>query len=241
MKIIALFLALCSTVGIGQRIFRVRALKLLSPTFQPLALGMCDNVTSKELFAVRMFRPVKIFPSHTFRIGSIDDSDKGQLAERTNGVRLQESRHGFKSASARARRQGPASTNDSRGKRQKQRKDPGESYVTNGLIAHVRFQWPNGRFTSNVRVDSSVAFTCVGPTPYSTDNAAGPLFNLPDPPKPTRIEPVICLPGTDIGIEIENRATLSQGTFSAMIEFRGRLRRFLRTAKGDMLRAGREL
>jgi hypothetical protein len=105
--------------------------------------------------------------------------------------------------------------------------------MTNGLIAHVRFQWPNGRFTSNVRVDSSVAFTCVGPTPYSTDNAAGPLYNLPDPPKPIRIEPVICLPGTDIGIEIENRASLNQGTFAAIIEFRGRLRRFLRTAKGD--------
>lgn len=99
-----------------------------------------------------------------------------------------------------------------------------------GLIAHVRFQWPNGRYTSNIRVDSSVAFTCVGPTPYSQDNAAGPLYNLPDPPKPTRIEPVICLPGTDIGIEVENQAALNQGTFAVMIEFRGRLRRFLKTS-----------
>lgn len=102
-----------------------------------------------------------------------------------------------------------------------------------GSIAHVRFQWPNGRYTSNVRVDSTVAFSCTNPTPYSTDNAAGPIFQMTDPVVPLRFEPVLCLPGTDIGIELENRAALNQATFIAMIEFRGRLRRFLRTAKGD--------
>jgi hypothetical protein len=102
-----------------------------------------------------------------------------------------------------------------------------------GLVANCRFQWPNGRYTSNIRVDATVAYSCTGPTPYSTDNAAGPLFNLPDPAKPIRIEPVICLPGTEISIEIESPLGLSQGTFSVMIEFRGRLRRFLRGSKGD--------
>lgn len=46
--------------------------------------------------------------------------------------------------------------------------------------------------------------------------------------KPVRIEPVVCLPGSDIGIEMENPAGLAQPAFAFMVEFRGRLRRFLK-------------
>ena len=106
-----------------------------------------------------------------------------------------------------------------------------------GLIAHVRFQWPNGRYTSNQRVDATVAYSCTNPTPYTTSTSNN-TFTLPDPAVPTRIEPVICLPGTEIGIEVENRASLNQGTFSVIIEFRGRLRRFLRHEAKTKLQTG---
>ena len=103
-----LFLALLSAVGIGKGISRVRALKLLGSSFQPFSFGMCDDVARKKLFAVGILGTVEIFSRHTFRIGGIDDCDKRQFTKRADSVRLQQSGHVLHSASARARRQGPA-------------------------------------------------------------------------------------------------------------------------------------
>jgi hypothetical protein len=91
-------------------------------------------------------------------------------------------------------------------------------------ILYVRFQWPNGRYTSNIRVDHTVCYAPYKDTGPSLTSNVGVML-----PRPTRIEPVVCLPGTDIGIEIENRASLAQPAFAGMIEFRGRLRRFLKS------------
>lgn len=90
-------------------------------------------------------------------------------------------------------------------------------------ILYVRFQWPNGRYSSNIRIPHNLVYAPyqdVGPSLVSNSGIALP--------RPVRIEPVLCLPGSDIGIEVENRASLAQPAFAAMIEFRGRLRRFLK-------------
>lgn len=91
---------------------------------------------------------------------------------------------------------------------------------------YVRFQWPNGRFSSNQRMPSAVMFQ-----PLKTFNPSLPnnektnfTFNGPALPRPARGEPIVCPVGTDIGIELENKGT---GPTMCMIEFRGRLRRFL--------------
>lgn len=91
------------------------------------------------------------------------------------------------------------------------------------LVLYVRFQWPNGRYTSNIRLDHTVCFAPYKDFSPSATSNAGIFIN-----RPIRIEPVACLPGTEIGIELENKASLAQPSFSAMIEFRGRLRRFLK-------------
>jgi hypothetical protein len=96
--------------------------------------------------------------------------------------------------------------------------------TTSQDILYVRFQWPNGRYTSNIRVDHTVCFAPFKDFgPSLTSNSGIQL------PRPIRIEPVLCLPGTEIGIELENRTALAQSAFAAMIEFRGRLRRFLKS------------
>jgi hypothetical protein len=97
--------------------------------------------------------------------------------------------------------------------------------TTSQNILYVRFQWPNGRYTSNIRVDHTVCYAPFNDdTPSATSNVGSQI------PRPIRIEPVPCIPGTDIGIEVENRSSLGQSAFAAMIEFRGRLRRFLKSA-----------
>lgn len=95
---------------------------------------------------------------------------------------------------------------------------------TSQNILYVRFQWPNGRYTSNIRVDHTVCYA-----PFKDDLPSGTSNAGVQLPRPARIEPVLCLPGNDIGIEVENRASLAQSSFAAMVEFRGRLRRFLKT------------
>lgn len=95
--------------------------------------------------------------------------------------------------------------------------------ATDDQILYVRFQWPNGRYSSNIRIPHNLVYAPyqdVGPSLVSNSGVVLP--------RPVRIEPVLCLPGSDIGIEVENRASLAQPAFAAMIEFRGRLRRFLK-------------
>jgi len=97
-------------------------------------------------------------------------------------------------------------------------------------IAYIRFRWPNGRYTSNVRVNQNFVynpfnFPAPGGNPGQVENGSTRLN------KPLRITPVALAPGSDIGIEVENRASTNQAPIVVQVEFRGKLRVFIKNGQ----------
>lgn len=105
--------------------------------------------------------------------------------------------------------------------------EPALNAAQNPGIVYIRFRWPNGRFTSNVRVNNNIVFN-----PYSLVAPGGATVEGVQDRlnKPLRIEPISMLPGQEIGIEVENRASVGQAPIVAVVEFRGKERKFLKNA-----------